>query len=280
MVKKRREEEAAKFVDKQEQASTVDNASTSVYRDNSSASTAPGIHRDDLLGLYLARQGEQTSGGDNKDLTDKDLRDIILNFVIAGRDTTAQALSWSIYRLCIHPHVQQRARQEIQEVLGNDQGRGWPSYEALQKMKYIEAVCMEVLRFHPSVPKEAKFAFADDVLPDGTKVYKGDCVVFVPWVMGRTERLWPNCEEFQPERFLSGAKHSPFVFTAFQAGPRTCLGQNLAILEMKCCIARLLSHFEFKLEQDPSTVTYVNTITLPIRGALMVSVSPVSTPVV
>jgi len=165
------------------------------------------------------------------------------------------------------------------------------SYECLQSMKYLEAFCMEVLRFHPSVPKEAKYASKDDTLPDGTHVKKGDIVVFSPWLMGRTEEFWEDCEAFKPSRFytvndttdtdtantdaplstkISLTKPSPFVFTAFQAGPRTCLGQSLALMEMKCCLARLVSAFEFELAQPNETVTYLNSITLPIKGGLNV----------
>ena len=61
------------------------------------------------------------------------------------------------------------------------------SFETLQEMKFVEAVCMETLRLHPSVPKEAKYVRNDDILPDGTHVYKGDTVVFFPWIMGRSE---------------------------------------------------------------------------------------------
>jgi cytochrome P450 len=88
--------------------------------------------------------------------------------------------------------------------------------------------------------------------------------------MGRTEALWNKPYLFDPERFLGGNKISPFIFTAFQAGPRQCLGQNLALLEMKACIVRLLAKFEFVLEQDPN-ITYVNTLTLPVKGGVRLS---------
>lgn len=237
----------------------------------------------DLLALYMERQGEE--------ITNEELRDIIMNFLIAGRDTTANALSWAFYRLCIHPDIQNKAYEEVRrlasefnldmplspnpndESLENDPGPDIP-FACIQKMDYIEAFCMEVLRLYPSVPKIGKFALQDDVLPDGTEVKKGMMVVFSPWVMGRTERLWENCLEFRPERFIENKKPSPYLFTAFQAGPRTCLGQNMAILEMKCVISRLLHNFSFHLEQDPESVSYVNTLVLPIKGGLKVSVKP------
>ena len=179
----------------------------------------------DLLSLYMERSDEEG-------ITDEELRDIILNFLIAGRDTTANALSWAFYRLCLHPEVQQKVYDEVRRVGAEfsldmplspnphadnttDCGPDIP-FAALQKMEYIEAFCMEVLRLYPSVPKIGKYALTDDVLPDGTVVKEGMMVVFSPWVMGRTERMWDNCMEFRPERFLENKKPSPYLFTAFQ----------------------------------------------------------------
>jgi cytochrome P450 len=238
----------------------------------------------DLLSLYIDK-GTFEEDDDSADTylapTDETLRDVMLNMVIAGRDTTAQALSWSFFRLCTEAGVQQKLRAEIvsvlrqsgeMEVLVGQKGEGHISYDTLAQMKYVEAFCMEVLRLHPSVPKEGKCCFKDDVLPDGTPVRKGDCISFLPWVMGRDKDLWgEDALEFKPERFLDKARPSPFVFIAFQAGPRTCLGQNFAIQEMKTCLARSLLVFEFALAQDPSTVTYENSLTLPIKGGLKVT---------
>mmetsp|Transcript_24914 Transcript_24914/g.36752 ORF Transcript_24914/g.36752 Transcript_24914/m.36752 type:complete len:506 (+) Transcript_24914:53-1570(+) len=229
----------------------------------------------DLLSLYLERQDTEKDG----ELTDRNLRDVVLSFVIAGRDTTANALSWAAYRLCIHPDIQQRVYEEIKSVLTTRNVDYMDSsfrlsYECLQDMKYLEAFCMEVLRLYPSIPKEAKFAMKDDILPDGTVVPKGFMVIFCPWLMGRTESLWEDCMTFNPDRFYNTPKPSPFKFTAFQAGPRICLGQNLAMLEMKCVLARLLLSFSLKLEQSADSVTYVSTISMPIKGGLLVSASP------
>ena len=140
------------------------------------------------------------------------------------------------------------------------------------------------------MPKELKYATKDDTLPCGTQVLKGDLVGFSPWVMGRTEEYWPNALEFKVNRFyattdgpndppnsanMTVVKPSPFMFSAFQAGPRMCLGMNLALLEMKCCLVRLLTQFEFKLAQPADSVTYCNTVTLPIKGGLKVLASKV-----
>lgn len=232
----------------------------------------------DLLSLYIDKGMTGNENGTDTYLppTDETLRDVMLNMVIAGRDTTAQALSWAFFRLCTEKGEQQKLRDEIMTVLRNrgedvplkrNNGEGEISFDSLSQMKYLEAFCMEVLRLHPSVPKEGKCCFKDDVLPDGTPVRKGDLITFVPWIMGRDKDLWgEDALEFKPERFLDKAKPSPFVFIAFQAGPRTCLGQNFAIQEMKTCLARSLFTFQFELAQDPATVTYETTLTLPIKG--------------
>jgi cytochrome P450 len=131
----------------------------------------------------------------------------------------SQALSWAYFRLCTNPDCQQKAREEVLQVLKSRNiatGAAIP-YEVLQEMKYLEAVCMETLRMHPSVPKEGKYALKDDILPDGTIVRAGEQVGFIPWVMGRDEKIWPKAHEFAPERFLgSNSKPSPFMFIAFQ----------------------------------------------------------------
>lgn len=100
----------------------------------------------DLLSLYLERNEKE-----EEKLSDQFLRDVVLNFVIAGRDTTAQALSWSIFRLCTNPEVQSCARDDILSVMKLHKiapGEAL-TYECLQNMKYLEAVCMEVLRYAP-----------------------------------------------------------------------------------------------------------------------------------
>jgi cytochrome P450 len=221
------------------------------------------------------RQGEGEGvreGG--RELSDRELRDILLNFVIAGRDTTAQALSWALLELATHADVQQRARDEIKAAIASPEDL---TYDVLSKLRYLECVCLETLRLHPSVPKEAKYCVKDDVLPDGFKVHAGDSVCFFPWVMGRSAELWgEDCLEFKPERFLGALKPSPFVFTAFQAGPRACLGQSLAMLEMKSVLSRLLWEFCFAPTSGPGFVSppsYGYSLTLPMDRPLKLAVS-------
>jgi len=93
---------------------------------------------------------------------------VILNAIIAGRDTTGQSLSWMTYLLAQHPDVQDKIHDEAQAVLGN-LPNSEVTYDHIQRLNYTHAVMMETLRLYPSVPKEAKYCYKDDVLPDGTK---------------------------------------------------------------------------------------------------------------
>eukprot|EP01038_Epipyxis_sp_PR26KG_P010854 gene10854-14571_t len=254
-----------------------------------------------LINLYLRKEylnndNEDDGNSENKlgfpdtyiEPTDKNLRDVVLNIILAGRDTTAQALTWSFYRLCIHQNIQNKIREEAIQVLSSSYDNynniseyemlkqngfiGNISFKSVQKMKYLDAFITELLRLHPSVPGDAKIVQSDCVLPDGVKLYKGNFLVYHPYVMGRSKEFWgDDALEFKPERFLDTSKPSPYIYTAFQAGPRMCLGMNFAQLEMKCAIARLLVAFEFTLAQDPSTVTYKMSLTHPVAGGMMVS---------
>ncbi|XP_047332277.1 cytochrome P450 704B1 [Impatiens glandulifera] len=204
----------------------------------------------------------------DEEMTDKNLRDIVLNFVIAGRDTTATTLSWAIYMIMTHKHVAEKLYLELksleqeqeqeQEVDDHDKFNQRVkkfsellTYESLGKLYYLHAVLTETLRLYPAVPQDPKGILEDDVLPDGTEVKAGGMVTYVPYSMGRMEYNWgADAASFKPERWLKdGMFHnaSPFKFTAFQAGPRICLGKDSAYLQMKMALAILCRFFEFDL---------------------------------
>ncbi|CAJ2676185.1 unnamed protein product [Trifolium pratense] len=211
----------------------------------------------------------------------KYLKDIILSFIIAGKDTTAITLSWFIYQLCKHPHVQEKIAQEIRDVtklengLTIDELAAKVTEESMKKMQYLHAALTETIRLHPAVPVESRYCFSDDTLPDGYSVRKGDLVSFQPYVMGRMKFLWgEDAEQFRPERWLDEngnfKKESSFKFTAFQGGPRICLGKDFAYRQMKIYSAILLGSHGFKLADQNKLVKYRIMLTLQIDGGLHV----------
>merc|ERR1712216_9981 len=116
------------------------------------------------------------------------------------------------------------------------------SFEALARLKYCTACVRETIRLHPSVPSDPKTAFSDDVLPDGTLVFKGEVVAYQPYAMARDTGLWGVCAaEWRPERWLEMENEpSPYLYSSFQAGPRICLGRNMAVLEVKAVLAQVV----------------------------------------
>ncbi|XP_074273083.1 cytochrome P450 704C1-like [Silene latifolia] len=229
------------------------------------------MKKDDILSRFLQQKNNEP----------KYLRDIILNFVIAGRDTTAATLSWFIYMLCKHPQVQEKVAEEISMECGGNFLEFTASLreESLERLHYLHAALTETLRLYPALPVDSKICFSDDTLPDGYNVKKGDMVVYQPYVMGRMRFIWgDDAQDFRPERWLNEdgifQPQSPFKFTAFQAGPRICLGKEFAYRQMKIFSAVLLSKFVFKLDDDETTVNYRTMISLHIDGGLHVRVLP------
>jgi len=118
------------------------------------------------------------------------LRDVMANFMLAGRDTTACTLTWLFWELASCPDSYSRARSEVLQEVGSKALNGSDantdlSFDMLNRLKYCTACVRETVRLHPPVPADAKEAFADDVLPDGTMVARGDMVVFEPYQMAR-----------------------------------------------------------------------------------------------
>ncbi|KAJ9680892.1 hypothetical protein PVL29_020023 [Vitis rotundifolia] len=238
--------------------------------------------KEDILSRFLLE-----SQKDPEQMNDRYLRDIILNFTIAGKDSTANTLSWFFYVLTKHPLVQEKVVQEIREVMDcgdDDKAHGIEDFVAkitdgvLEKMQYLHAALTETLRLYPAVPIDGRCADADDILPDGHKLKQGDGVYYISYAMGRMSYIWgEDAKEFRPERWLNNGvfqPESPFKFVAFHAGPRICLGKDFAYRQMKIAAMTLLHFFRFKLEDATRNVTYKTMFTLHINGGLRLQAIP------
>ncbi|PHT40602.1 CytochromeB1 [Capsicum baccatum] len=139
--------------------------------------------------------------------------------------------------------------------------------EVLEKMHYLHATLTETLRLYPAVLVDGRCADADDVLPDGFHISKGDGVYYLSYAMGRMPYIWGNdAEDFRPERWLKGGifqPESPFKFIAFHAGPRICLGKDFAYRQMKILSMALLHFFRIyigKSIRNPKYAPVVETV--------------------
>ncbi|KAI3800129.1 hypothetical protein L1987_35439 [Smallanthus sonchifolius] len=232
-------------------------------------------HRDkeDILSRFLME-----NESDPENMNDKYLRDISLSFVIAGKDTSADTLTWFFYMLCKHPLIQQKIAEEVKTATEADDDTSMDDFglklteAALEKMHYLHAALSETLRLYPAVPLDGKSAVKDDVLPDGLKIKKGEGVAYIAYPMGRMTYIWgDDAEEFRPERWLNNGvfrPESPFKFTAFQGGPRICLGKEFAYRQMKILAAFLVYFFRFKLVDESKEATYKTMFTLHMDKGL------------
>jgi cytochrome P450 len=212
-----------------------------------------GGHRDLLTILMLARDAET-----GETMSDAQLRDEVMTLMIAGHETTANALSWLWYLLDRHPDEQERLRDELAAATG---GRP-PTVEDLPQLPRMKAVIQETLRLYPPVWMFDRRALGPDDL-GGTKVHKGDLVIFCPYAIHRLPELWSDSEAFRPERFEAGREEqkNKFAYLPFSAGPRTCIGNSFAMIESQIIMGTLLSRFRAQLA-DPAPITPRPQVTL------------------
>ncbi|KAM5557171.1 hypothetical protein ABKV19_024517 [Rosa sericea] len=157
----------------------------------------------------------------------KYLRDMVLSFISAGKDTNASTLSWFFYMMCKHLDIQEKIAHEVREATGlnnsstADEVAANLTEEALYKMQYLHAALTETLRLYPALPMDARVCVSDDTWPDGYSIKKGELLVYQPYSMGRMRFIWgDDAEEFRPGRWLDEndifQEESPFNFIAFQ----------------------------------------------------------------
>ncbi|XP_049386838.1 alkane hydroxylase MAH1-like isoform X1 [Solanum stenotomum] len=185
------------------------------------------------------------------------LRDTFLNLMLAGRDTTSAALTWFFWLLAKNPLVEKRIREEIQQQLHLKEDENLKCFngEETRKLVYLHSALCETLRFFPSVAIEHKLPLEFDILPSGHHVSPNTRVVLLFYTMGRMESIWgKDCLEFKPERWISergGIKHEPsYKFPAFNAGPRTCIGKEMAFIQMKIVAATIIYNYHIQLGED------------------------------
>ncbi|KAG9145455.1 hypothetical protein Leryth_021446 [Lithospermum erythrorhizon] len=216
---------------------------------------------DDLLSRFIKKRDN-----DGKMFSTSDLKNIALNFILAGRDTSSVALSWFFHLIIKHPQVEEKIIDEISSILsvtrGGENKNKWAeiplTFEETDKLVYLKAALTETLRLYPSVPQDLKCALSDDVLPDGTFVPAGSIVNYSIYSVGRMKSIWgEDCMEFKPERWLCNKdgdgsfEFEPpsdgYKFMAFNGGPRSCLGKDLAYLQMKSVAAAVLLRYRLSL---------------------------------
>ncbi|KAM4053508.1 cytochrome P450 3A24-like [Anomaloglossus baeobatrachus] len=204
--------------------------------------------RVDFLQLMVDAQSKQNSTGESdhgyKELTDTEIMAQGLIFIMAGYETTSTTLMFLAYHLATHPDVQTKLQEEIDTFLPN---KAPPTYEALKQMEYLDMVLNETLRLYPSSLRLERVCKTTTEI-NGVTIPKGVVAVIPVFVLHRDPELWPDPEEFRPERFSKENRETqdPYTFLPFGAGPRNCIGMRFAMVNMKSVISLLLQNFSFR----------------------------------
>jgi cytochrome P450 len=193
---------------------------------------SPGSHGDDLLGLLL-----------DSDMSDGEIRDELVTMVIAGHETVAAALTWTLMLLAEHQPAQEQVRAELARHPG-------PVSMLAQRdrLPWTRAVVDEALRLYPPAWALSRRSHAPDVI-GGLDVPAGTLVIVSPWLLHRRPDSWPDPLAFRPDRFLDpGARRSAYL--PFGQGPRLCIGREFALGEMVVLLSRLLVSHRVDLPPD------------------------------
>jgi cytochrome P450 family 4 len=175
-------------------------------------------------------------------LSDEEIREEVDTFMFEGHDTTASAICFALYALANHPKIQKTVLEEQRELFG-DEKDPTIAYQELQDMKYLELVIKETLRLYPSVPVIGRYT-QEDFLFEGQVIPKRTNVALYIYGLHRNPEYFPEPEKFDPDRFDNLNGSLPFAYIPFSAGPRNCIGQKFAMLEMKSVISKVIRHFE------------------------------------
>ncbi|XP_049354453.1 alkane hydroxylase MAH1-like [Solanum verrucosum] len=220
----------------------------------------------DLLASYIANDDGEIKTGLMFD--DKFLRDTILNFMIAGRDTTSSGLTWFIWLVVTHPEIEKKIREELKAIISlGEEGEKQRLFKGgeLKNAIYLHAALCESLRLYPPVPFQLKTPQEPDVLPSGHRVHPKMRVMVILYAMGRMESVWgKDALEFKPERWISErgtVKHEPsYKFFSFNAGPRICLGKEVAFTQMKAVAAAIIHNFHVEMVKGHEVCPNVSVI--------------------
>jgi len=231
--------------------------------------TDPEHQPEDLLSILLRERDEETGRG----MSDEELRNETITLLLAGHETTANSLTWTLYLLARHPEAMDRLSDEVESVLGDRA----PAAADLAALSFTERVIREAMRLYPPIWILERRAVEEDEI-GGYRIPAGSTVEVSPWVTHRHPDFWEEPERFDPDRFTPerSAGRPPLAYMPFGAGPRYCVGGHFAMTEALVILARVArlarSH---RLRLVPGqTVEPLPGITLRARQGVQVTLEP------
>jgi cytochrome P450 len=218
---------------------------------------SPDASHDLLTRLLAARDGADQ-------MTDKQLRDEVLTLFVAGHETTAVSLSWSLYLLAKHPEIYSDVQQLVDSLPAE------PTVADLPKLGKVLRVFKEALRIYPPLPLFSRDTTASIVV-GGYEIPAGTPVLIAPLGTHHRPELWPDSQRFLPDRFLpeQESQRHRYAFIPFSAGPRVCIGNHFAMMEAQLVLTTLLRNYEFSLPEGTVVVPEIDSALRPKEGLHM-----------
>ncbi|MGL5836758.1 MAG: cytochrome P450 [Waterburya sp.] len=215
--------------------------------------------RQDILSLMISAKDESGVA-----MKDSELRDELMTLMLAGHETTATAIAWGLYWLHRYPEIKAKVRAEIAS-LGAD-----PKPMAIAKLPYLDAVCKETLRIYPV----AMLTFPRTVLEPtelmGYKLEVGQVLMGCIYLLHQREDIYPEHQQFKPERFLE-REFDSYEFFPFGGGKRRCIGEALAMMELKLVLATIVAEYDLELNSKRPEIPARRGVTLaPRQGVQMI----------
>ena len=224
-----------------------------------------GEERGDLLSRLITARDPSTGQA----LPDRLIVDNVVTFLMAGHETTAQALTWTLYLLALFPEWQERARDEVRQVTG-----GSPIMsEQVQQLTLLEAIFQEAMRLYPPAPSLMRRVLRQ-VRLGGETLSPGAAAVIPIYAVHRHHLLWDEPLRFDPTRFAPEAKarRHRCAYMPFSTGPRNCIGASFAMVEGRVMLAALLARARFELPEGEVPVPFAH-VTLRPRDGLKLKVT-------
>lgn len=200
-------------------------------------------------------------------LTNIEIRQEVDTFMFAGHDTTTTTVLFLLYRLAIHPEIQDNVYHSINDLVGSDLSKP-ATFSQLQEMKYLDMVIKESMRIHATVPIIGR-TLTEPMKISGVEVPAGTETAIPIYALHRSPLLWKNPEEFDPNRFTDEeiSKRSPYAYIPFSADYRNCIGQRFAMLQIKAIVSAILRNFKVMATDKTRNLKYRSDMVLrPIDG--------------
>ena len=221
------------------------------------------LNRTDILSMLMTARDEE-----GNPMTDLELRDELLTLLFAGHETTATAMSWALYWIHHLPDVKEKLLHELKSITDPTD---WMS---IFRLPYLTAVCNETLRIHPVAMLTFPRVVVEPVELLGYKLESNTIVIGCIYLLHHREELYPDAEQFKPERFLD-RQFSPYEFMPFGGGVRRCVGEALAQFEMKIVLATILLNYDLELSNRKPVKPQRRGVTLAPAGGIKMTLSAI-----